>query len=166
MIPVIQMRICVEELLRKIYIYKFTPFHRVIDYFDVSITIFQKHILTSSNSVHKSESSPDRQALLRKANAKLSAARDPTRARPSVAFSPALRAAETAVSLVFLRQWSCPPRLECVLLLAPSLLTLSGFDTLYDDCCGSHICDRFSAIRYLWDKHHLSYNVLYIRIMG
>ncbi len=40
-----------------------------------------------SSSAHKSASSPDRHARRKNANAKLSAARDPTRANPIVAFS-------------------------------------------------------------------------------
>ena len=46
-------------------------------------------------SLHKSESSPDRHALRRKAKAKLSAARDPTRARLIVAFSAGFRLRST-----------------------------------------------------------------------
>lgn len=40
-----------------------------------------------SSSLQRSASSPERQARRRNANAKLRAARDPTRARPMVAFS-------------------------------------------------------------------------------
>ena len=43
---------------------------------------------SDNNSEHKSWSSPDLQARLKKAKAKLRAALDPTRARPTAAFSP------------------------------------------------------------------------------
>ena len=43
---------------------------------------------SDNNSEHKSWSSPDLQARLKRAKAKLSAALDPTRARPTAAFSP------------------------------------------------------------------------------
>ena len=75
--------------------------------------------------MHRSESSPDRQALLRKAKAKLRAARDPTLARPRVALSEGFRGSLD----VFLVIFSVDFLLSSHLSLTWYLLLLSGCKT-------------------------------------
>ena len=95
---------------------------------------------TCSNSVQRSESSSDLQALLKKAKAKLSAALEPTLARPVVARSPKFKGSFRRLTGV-----------RSALISCPTLPTPSSFPSHLDSLTGTFLLlsDRLRAIRYL-----------------